>query len=147
MNRVPLRPSKVTGEQLWVFESRSALNIMLKVAPESRITSVGRRPMGPLARRMWELISRVAIEEAGRAAASWVGGQCLLLATCEDRYLVNRPLCALIFESLSLNDHEKSSQFVQRILNFNHSDSLKISASQMLFGNMLNLDEGIFTPQ
>ena len=34
--------------------------------------------------------------------------------------------------------------FVQRISNSNHSDRLKISASQMLFGNMLNLDRGIF---
>ena len=33
---------------------------------------------------------------------------------------------------------------MQRILNANHSDRLKISASQMLFGNMLDLDAGIF---
>ena len=33
---------------------------------------------------------------------------------------------------------------MQRILNANHSDRLKISASQILFGNMLDLDEGIF---
>ena len=38
-------------------------------------------------------------------------------------------------------------EFVQRILNSNHSDRLKISASQMLFGNMLNLDKGIFIPR
>ena len=31
-------------------------------------------------------------------------------------------------------------------LNSNHSDRLKISAAQMLFGNMLNLDRGIFHP-
>ena len=30
---------------------------------------------------------------------------------------------------------------------YNHSDRLKISASQMLFGNMLNLDKGIFIPK
>ena len=41
----------------------------------------------------------------------------------------------------------KSLPFVQRILNSNHSDRLKISASQMLFGNMLNLNKGIFIPQ
>ena len=35
---------------------------------------------------------------------------------------------------------------MQRILNSNYSDRLKISASQMLFGNMLNLDKGIFIP-
>ena len=36
---------------------------------------------------------------------------------------------------------------MQKILNSNHSDRLKISASQMLFGNMLNLDKGIFIPK
>ena len=36
---------------------------------------------------------------------------------------------------------------MQRILYSNHSDRLKISASQMLFGNMLNLDKRIFIPQ
>ena len=35
---------------------------------------------------------------------------------------------------------------MRRILNSNHSDRLKISAAQMLFGNMLNLDRGIFLP-
>ena len=59
----------------------------------------------------------------------------------------NRHLRALTFENLSLTDYKKSLPFVQRILNSNHSDRLKISASQMLFGNMLNLDKGIFIPQ
>ena len=61
---------------------------------------------------------------------------------------INRHLRALTFENLSLTDYKKSLQlpFVQRILNSNHSDRLHISASQMLFGNMLNLDERIFTP-
>ena len=54
---------------------------------------------------------------------------------------------ALTFENLSLTDYKKSLPFVQRILNSNHSDRLKISASQMLFGNMLNLDKGIFIPK
>ena len=43
-------------------------------------------------------------------------------------------------------DYQKSVPFVQRILNSNHSDRLKISASQLLFGNVLNLDRGIFLP-
>ena len=59
---------------------------------------------------------------------------------------INRHLHALTFENLSLPGYKKSLPFVQRILNSNHSDRLKISASQMLFGNMLNLDKGIFTP-
>ena len=33
---------------------------------------------------------------------------------------------------------------MQRILNSNHYDELKISASQILFENMFDLDEGIF---
>ena len=33
---------------------------------------------------------------------------------------------------------------MQRILNSNHSDRLKILEAQMLLGNMLNLDRGIF---
>ena len=60
---------------------------------------------------------------------------------------INRHLRALTFENLSLTDFKKSLPFVQRILNSNHSDRLKILASQMLFGNMLNLDKGIFIPQ
>ena len=57
---------------------------------------------------------------------------------------INRHLRALTVENLSLTDYKKSLPFVQRILNFNHSDRLKISASQMLFGDELNLDKGIF---
>ena len=53
---------------------------------------------------------------------------------------------ALTFENLSLTDYKKLLPFVQRILNSNYSGRLNISASQMLFGNMLNLDKGIFTP-
>ena len=60
---------------------------------------------------------------------------------------INRHLRALTFENLSLTDYKKSLPFVQRILNSNHSDRLKISASQTVFGNMLNLDKGIFIPQ
>ena len=60
---------------------------------------------------------------------------------------INRHLRALTFQNLSLTDYKKSLPFVQRILNSNHSDRLKISASQMLFGDMLNLDKGIFIPK
>jgi hypothetical protein len=35
---------------------------------------------------------------------------------------------------------------VQRLLNSNHSDRLKISASELLFDNVLKLDRGIFFP-
>ena len=59
---------------------------------------------------------------------------------------INRHLRALTYDNSSLTDYKKSLQFVQRILNSNHSDRLKISATQMLFNNMLNLDRGIFLP-
>ena len=57
---------------------------------------------------------------------------------------ISRHLRALTFDNLSLGDYRTSLPFVQRILNANHSDRLKISASQILFGNMLDLDAGIF---
>ena len=59
---------------------------------------------------------------------------------------VNRHLRALTFDNLTLEDYKTSLPFVQRILNSNHSDRLKISASQLLFGNVLKLDRGIFLP-
>ena len=57
---------------------------------------------------------------------------------------INRPLRALTFDNLSLDNYKQSLPFVQRILNANYSDRLEISSSQMLFGNMLDLDRGIF---
>ena len=59
---------------------------------------------------------------------------------------INRHLRPLTFENLSLTDYKKSLPFAQIILNSNHSDGLKISASQMPFDNMLNLDKEIFPP-
>jgi transposase InsO family protein len=59
---------------------------------------------------------------------------------------INRHLRALTFDNTSLENYSQSLPFVQRILNSNHSDRLKISASQLLFGNVLNLDRGIFLP-
>ena len=78
--------------------------------------------------------------------------QCLTLAYSKEenaiveRYNkeINRHLRALTFENLSLTDYKKSLPFVQRVQNSNHSDRLKLLTSQMLFGNMLNLDKGIF---
>ena len=59
---------------------------------------------------------------------------------------IDRHLRALTYDNSSLTDYRKSLLFVQRILNSNYSDRLKILAAQMLFGNMLNLDRGIFLP-
>ena len=57
---------------------------------------------------------------------------------------INRHLRASTFDNLSLDSYKKSLPFVQRILSANYSDRLKISSSQMLFGNILNMDRGIF---
>jgi hypothetical protein len=59
---------------------------------------------------------------------------------------INRHVRALTYENTSLENYAHSQPFVQRILNSNHSDRLKISASQLLFGNVLILDRGIFLP-
>ena len=72
---------------------------------------------------------------------------CLTLAYSKEenaiveRYNIetNRHFLALTYDNSSLTDDKKSLPFVQRILNSNHSDRLKISAAQMLFGNMLKI--------
>ena len=74
--------------------------------------------------------------------------QCLTLAYSKEENAIgerfnkeiNRHLRALTFDNLSLGDYRESLPFVQRILNANHSHRLKISASQMLFENMLDLE-------
>jgi hypothetical protein len=58
----------------------------------------------------------------------------------------NRHLRALTFENTYLEKYADSLPFVQRILNSNYSDRVKISADQLLFGNIVNLDRGIFLP-
>ena len=57
---------------------------------------------------------------------------------------INGHLRALTFDNLSLGDYRKFLPFVRRILNSNHSDGLKISSYQMLFGSTLDCDAGIF---
>ena len=78
------------------------------------------------------------IAEIIRISSSyWCFTHCLTLAYFKqdnaivERYNneINRHLRALTFENLSLTDDKKSLPFVQRILNYNHSDRLKISAS------------------
>jgi transposase InsO family protein len=59
---------------------------------------------------------------------------------------INRHLRALTFENSSLKKYVESMPLFKRILNSNYSDRLKISTSQLLFGNIVNLDRGIFLP-
>ena len=50
---------------------------------------------------------------------------------------INRHLRALTFQNLSSTDYKKSLPFVQKILNSNHSDRLKISASHSVTCSIL----------
>jgi transposase InsO family protein len=59
---------------------------------------------------------------------------------------INRHLRALTYDNLSLENYKDSLPFVQRIINSNYSDRLKISAADLLFGKVLSLDRGIFLP-
>ena len=59
---------------------------------------------------------------------------------------VNRHLRDLTYDNVTLDNYSAPLPFVHTILNSNHSDRLKISASQLLFGNILKLDRGIFLP-
>ena len=57
---------------------------------------------------------------------------------------VNRHMRALTFDTNSVDDYAMILPIVQRILNAAYSDSTKVSASQLLFGNAINLDRGLF---
>ena len=59
---------------------------------------------------------------------------------------VNRHIRALTYDNNSLTDYRFSLPFVQRILNSNYSDRLKISAADLLFGKVIKLDRGLFEP-
>ena len=49
---------------------------------------------------------------------------------------INRHLRALTFDNSSLDNYKQSLPFVQRILNANYSDRLKISSSQMEYARL-----------
>ena len=59
---------------------------------------------------------------------------------------VNRHLRAFTFHTNTVQDWRLSLPMVQRIMNATFSDRTKLSSSQLLFGNALNLDRGIFAP-
>jgi transposase InsO family protein len=59
---------------------------------------------------------------------------------------INRHLRVLTFESSSAEDYKTNLPIVQRILNAAYSDRTNMSSSQILFGNAINLDRGLFLP-
>ena len=59
---------------------------------------------------------------------------------------INRHIRSLTFESNSIDDYKSHLLIVLRILNSAYSGHTKVSASQLLFGNAINLDRGLFLP-
>jgi hypothetical protein len=57
---------------------------------------------------------------------------------------INRHLRALTFDQNTVNDYQQLLPFVQRILNSSYRQRTKISPSDLLFGNSLDLSGGIY---
>ena len=57
---------------------------------------------------------------------------------------INRHIRALTYDNNSLEDCIESLPFIQRILNLGYSDRLKVSAAELLFGKMIDLNAGLF---
>lgn len=59
---------------------------------------------------------------------------------------VNRHLRAFVFDTCSMDNYALGIPFVQRIINATPNQKTGISPSQLLFGNMIDLDRSIITP-
>jgi transposase InsO family protein len=59
---------------------------------------------------------------------------------------INRHIRTLTFESNSIDSYKDTLPIVQRILNAAYSDHTNVSSSQLLFGNAINLNRGLFLP-
>jgi transposase InsO family protein len=59
---------------------------------------------------------------------------------------VNRHLRSFTFDKNTIDDYRLSLPMVQRIINSSVSDRTKLSSSQILFGNAIDLDRGLFVP-
>ena len=57
---------------------------------------------------------------------------------------INRHLRALTFHKSTIDDHQLSLPFVQRILKSSYNSRIKISPSDLLFRNAIDLSGGIF---
>ena len=60
---------------------------------------------------------------------------------------VNRHLRGLVFDKQTLEEYAKSIPFVQRIINSSVNRRTGVCPAHLLFGNKLDLDRGILTPQ
>jgi hypothetical protein len=59
---------------------------------------------------------------------------------------VNRHLRSFTFDKNTIDYYHLSLPMVQRIINSSVSDRTKLSSSQILFGNAIDLDRGLFVP-
>jgi transposase InsO family protein len=59
---------------------------------------------------------------------------------------INRHIRSLTFETNSIDNYKTTLPIVQRILNAAYSDRTNVTSSQLLFGNAINLDRGLFLP-
>jgi transposase InsO family protein len=59
---------------------------------------------------------------------------------------VNRHMRALTFDSSTIEDYQLCIPIVQRILNSSYNDRTGISPAELLFGNAISLDRGLFLP-
>ena len=59
---------------------------------------------------------------------------------------VNRHIRAFTFDKSTTDDYQGILPFVQRILNSSVNERMKVSPAQLLFGNAVDLDRGIFLP-
>jgi transposase InsO family protein len=59
---------------------------------------------------------------------------------------INRHIRSLTFESNSVDNYMNTLPIVQRILNASYIDHTKVKSSEIIFGNAINLDRGLFLP-
>jgi transposase InsO family protein len=59
---------------------------------------------------------------------------------------INSHLKALTFDKNTVDDYRLCVPIVQRILNSSYSERTGISSTELLFGNTINLDRGLFLP-
>jgi hypothetical protein len=79
---------------------------------------------------------------------------CLTLAYCKEENAllermnkeINRHLRAFTFDKSTIDDYSLALPMVQRIINSSVSDRTKLSSSQILFGDAINLNRGLFVP-
>jgi transposase InsO family protein len=60
---------------------------------------------------------------------------------------VNRHLMALTFDTKTIEDYKELLPLVQRIMNSATNTRTGVSAAQIMFGNAIRLDQGVFLPR